>query len=326
MKSLRQILCIAKTTALEGLQQPICLLLLLSMVVLVTLGPLVQMFTFGEEGRLARDSGLAMMLMLGLFTVAFTSGFTMSDELRRGTAAVTLTKPVHRLVFLLGKFLGVVIVLALFAWCGTVTTLLAERTAEHYIELPYYADSMVDRFTGIGALLGVGCALAIAAVLNFIKHYRFGLAAFVGVVVSQTVVLVLCGFITRAGTLTRFDLQVNRHIIPAAILVFMLLVLYAALATALSTRLPTGATLVTCGIVLFLGFLSGHIYSMYSSWLSAVFYTLIPDVQHFWMSDALANGGAIPLRYVTYAALYILTMAALFLSAGYAMLKSRDLA
>ena len=322
MNSLRQLVLIARATALEGLQQPIALLLLLAMVALTTLGPLVQLFTFGEEGRLARDSGLAFMLVMGLAMTAFTAGFTLSDELRRGTAAAVLVKPVGRLTFLLGKYLGVVAVLALFCLCGTVCTLLAERTAEHYIELEYFADAIVDRYTGLGALAAAGLALLVAAALNFFRNVRFGLAAFLLVTLSQAAVLLLCGFINRAGELIPYALQVNARIIPASALVFLLLCVYGALATAFSTRLLTGATLVLCGAVFFLGFLSDSFrHASFLSWLSA----LVPNVQHFWRASALDREGSIPLGYVAQALAYAASLTALYLAAGYAALRGRDL-
>jgi len=253
---------------------------------------------------------------------AFTAGFTMSDELRRGTAAAVLVKPVSRLSFLLGKFFGVVIVLAFFCFCGTVSTLLAERTAEHFVELEHFVGSVVDLYTGVGALVAVGVALLVAAVLNFFRHIRFGLAAFLLVILFQALVLLLCGFIDRTGTFVPYSLHVNWRIVPASTLVFLILCVYGALATALSTRLLTGATLVLCGIVFFLGFLSDSFrHSTFLFWVSVP----VPNVQHFWRSGALDKGGIIPLRIVAQAMAYAVCLMGVYLSLGYAALRNRDL-
>lgn len=322
---LRQLLLVARTTALEGLQQPVCLLLAVTCVLMTALQPLLQLHTFGEEGRMARDGGLAFMLVFGLFVVGFTSGFTLADELRRGTAATTLAKPVSRLIFLAGKWCGVVAVLSLFCATATVATLLAERTAEHMVETATFLGSIVDRFSGIGSLAAVGLALAVAAVLNFVRGARFGLAATIGLLAGQTAVLLLCGFVGRTGDLLpSYDLQVNARVLPAAALVFLLLVLYAALATALSTRLRTTATLVVCVLTLFMGFLADGWLGRGQGPIARIAYALVPDVQHFWLVDALANHGRIPLRYLLHALIYVASAACLMLGIGYAAFRSRD--
>jgi hypothetical protein len=324
---LRQLLLIARTTALEGLQQPVFLLLTLTSVTLTAFGPLLQLHAFGEEGRMARDSGLAFMLVFGLFVVGFTSGFTLADELRRGTAATTLAKPVHRIIFLVGKWCGVVAVLAVFCASATLATLLAERTAEHAVETRTFLGSIIDRYSGLGALAAVAVALLAGAVLNFVRGVRFGLATVLSLIAGQTLVLLLCGFIARTGELLpAYDLQVNLRLLPAATLVFLLLVLYAALATALSTRLKTIATLAVCALFLFVGFLADSLLGQASGPFARVAYALIPDVQHFWLADALANQGRIPLRYLAHAVLYVAAAAALLLGIGYAAFRSRDVA
>lgn len=326
-RSIRQLLLIAHTTALEGLQQPVCLLLTLTCVVLTTLGPLLQLHTFGEEGRMARDSGLAFLLVFGLFVVGLTSGFTLADELRRGTAATTLAKPVGRAVFLLGKWLGVVAVLTLFWSCATLSTLLAERTAEHAVETATFLGSIVDRYSGIGALAATALALLVAAALNFFRGIRFGLAAFAVLIAGQLAVLLTCGFIARTGEwLPSFNLQVNVRVLPAAVLLHLLLTFYAALATALSTRLKTGATLAVCALLLFAGFLADRLFGQAAGPLARLCYTLVPDVQNFWLADVLANQGRIPLRYLAHAVVYVVAAASVVLGLGCVAFRSRDVA
>ena len=315
MNHLRQITAIARTTALEGLQQPIAVLLFLTLVVLAALFPLIQLFTFGEEGRLARDSGLALMLTHGLLLVTFTAGFTLADELRRGTAATVLTKPVSRLTFLLGKYCGVLTVVALFCLSATLATLMAERTAEHAIETQKYIGTMTDRPLGLGIFIGTGIALAVAALLNFLRRIRFSLAAVIGILIAQLTVFALSGFILRTGEIVHgYSLQMDLRIIPAAALIFLLLALYAACATAFSTRLTTGQTLLLCAALLFLGFIP-----------HTALIPFIPSVRFFWATDALSNGGTISPGTLGMTTLYAAAIGALYLSLGYRLLKHRDL-
>ena len=315
MKTLRQITAIARTTALEGLQQPIALLLFMTLIAFATLFPLVQLFTFGEEGRLARDSGLALMLTHGLLLVTFTAGFTLADELHRGTAATVLTKPVSRLTFLLGKYCGVLTIVVLFSLSATLATLIAERTAEHTLETQKYVVTTTDRYLGFGMLGSVGIALLVAALLNFFRRIRFSLAAVIGILIAQIAVFALSGFVLRTGeVVSNYSLQMDFRIVPAATLIFLLLALYAACATAFSTRLTTGQTLLLCGTLLFLGFIP-----------HASLIPIIPSIRFFWVVDALSNNGRISLPYLGTATLYAAAIGTLYLTLGYHLLKHRDL-
>lgn len=324
---LRQILRIAGATALEGLQQPVALLLALAAAVSTALQPLVSLYTFGEEGRLARDSGLALQLVLGLFVVAFTAGSTLHDELRRGTAAAVLAKPVGRGAFLVGKWLGTVGVLAVFSATTLLATLLAERTAEHFIETQYTMGTITDTYSGLGSLAAIALALAVAAALNFARRVRFALAAQLLLPALLAATLVACGFVTRAGTAPEggFDLQVNARVVPAAALVAALLSLYAAMATALATRLGVAPTASALGAALFLGFFAESLSMRPGAALLRPLFAVVPDVQNFWMTDALSDGGAIPARHLARAALYTLTSAAFWLLLGRVSLAHKDL-
>jgi len=324
-RSLRQLLLIGRMTALEGLQQPICLLLTLTCVLATILQPFLQLHSFGEEGRMARDGGLAFMLVFGLFVAGFTSGSTLAEELRSGTAATTLAKPVGRLTFIIGKWLGVVVGLAVFCTISTCATLLAERTAEHTIETAHFAGSIIDRFAGLGTIAAIVIALALGALLNFRRSTRFSLATTLTLLAGLPLVILLCGLIDRTGSLLpAYSLQVNLRLLPAAALIFMLLILYAAVATALSTRLPTAVTLLLCALLLFIGFLSDSWLGQSTSVIGRLAYSLIPDVQHFWLADAIARQGRIPLRYLAHAAVYTLSMSSLVLGIGYAAFRTRD--
>ena len=66
MLRIRQFLTMAGLTAVEAIRQPICLLLTTACVVLTALIPLLTLHNFGEDGKLARDSGLAFHLVFGL--------------------------------------------------------------------------------------------------------------------------------------------------------------------------------------------------------------------------------------------------------------------
>ena len=325
---LKKLLTVSLATALEGLQQPVCFLLALTSIELTVLQPLVQINTFGEGGRLSRDSGLAFMLVFGILIAVFTSGFTLAREIGRGTVATALSKPISRPVFLLGKFFGALMVIAVFCWCSTFAILFAERCSEHYIETKSQIGYISDTTCGILAVLAPMLALAKAGFVNWRWRFRFGLWFFIFLTAIQPLLFLFLGFLRRDGAFSGFqnyDFAMDFRIVSAAMLVAMVLAIFAALATALSTRLQTGAAVAVSMAVLFVGFLADSQFGGSSGFISRALYSIIPDVQHFWVVDSLADGGIIPKRYVLHAASYAATYIAFVLFLGAISFKHRDL-
>ena len=327
-RMLSQLFSIARVTAVEGLQQPVCLLLTLTAVSLTVLQPLTQLNTFGESGRMARDCGLAFMLMFGIFVLAFAAGETLAAEIRRGTVAVALSKPLHRAVFLAGKFLGVAAIAAVFAWCVGFSVLFAERCSEHFIEEENAADYVRDTLCGGLALLAGPLALASAAALNRCKNFRFGLSFFASLATMQPLIMLAIGFYSRTGKylgIEGYSSQIDWRILPAALLVFMLLLVFSSILTALATRLQSGAAAAAGFAILFAGFMSESQFGASTTLFGKFMYCLIPDVQNFWIIDALSNGGMIAWAYIANCAIYALLTITFILSLGHASLATRDI-
>lgn len=350
-RTARQVLAIAGTTVVEAIQQPVAFLILLSAVLTTLLVPVFQFHRFGEDGRLARDSGLSCMLVFGLVLAAGTAGRSVAEEVERGTAAAVIGKPVSRLTFVLSKWLGVFLVVVIF-WTGVLaSTLAAERSSAHFLVLESFAGYATDPVTLTLCLAGVAASLAVAAVRHFFWRRRFGVAAFLGLTLTQVAVVAFCGVCDRLGGLSlqrgesgcqggclgeghahqaagwmASHVPLNLHVIAAAVLVLLALAVFTALATALATRLQTGAALAVCVLVLILG-LAGDSFVLDARALSwrGLAAGVMPDIQHFWMCDALAHGGRIAWSYVAEAGAYALTCCALFLTAGCLAFRERDL-
>jgi len=325
---IKTLAAVAVTTALEGLQQPVCLLLAFTGIELTVLQPLVQLHAFGESGRLTRDSGLAFMLVTGMLIATFTSGFTLSNEIKSGTVATALSKPVSRPLFLFGKFLGAMLVVIVFCWCDTFAVLFAERSAEHYVETATQVGQVRDVTCGILAMAAPVLALGKAAFVNWRFRFRFGLWFFITLSVIQPLLLGLLGFLTRNGSWAgwaNYHLEMDFRIVTTAALVVMLLGIFSALATAMSTRLQTGAAVAGSFAILFIGFLADSQLGGRQGILPKLLYSLVPDVQHFWLADSLADGGVIPLRYLMQAGTYALTYIAFVLMLGAVSFDKRDL-
>lgn len=348
-RTVRQVLAIATTTVIEAIQQPIAFLIQLTAVLTTLLVPVFEFHRFSEDGRLARDSGLSCLLVFGLVLAAGTAGRSVAEEIARGTAAAAIGKPVSRVTFVLSKWLGVFGVVAIF-WCGMLAaTLIAERSSAHFVLQGDFAGYASDPLTLTLALAGAVGALGVAALWHFFLRCRFGVSAFLGVSASQVLVAGFSGFYNRfgeffpmhgeaacdcvaehahaaSGALRLYHPELNLRVVAAAALVLLALAVFAALATALATRLQTGAALAVCAGVLFLG-LAGDSFAAGASTFSlrSLAAGILPDVQHFWLCDALAHGGRIAWLYVAEVGVYALTCCAIFLAAGCLAFRERDL-
>ena len=326
-RAFRAMFAVAKATLLEGLQQPAVLLLALACMELTALQPVLQLHTFGEEGRLARDCGMAFLLVFGVLLSALVAGSALAAEIRDGTAAATLAKPAGRGSFLVGKFLGATGVAAVFCWCSLWQVLLAVRTAEAMVQTSRFYGAVRDTTCGAASVLAPLAALALAAALNIRARRRFGLWFFAFAAALPPLAALALGFVDRLGSWVGFagwSPQLDARLVPLAILLFALLAAFCALATALTTRLQTGSAAALSFLVLFLGFLAD---GARESWGAAgrVLYALVPDVQSFWLADELANGGRIAWREVGGGCLLALSWIVFALALGHLSFRNKDL-
>jgi ABC-type transport system involved in multi-copper enzyme maturation permease subunit len=102
-----KIAAIAATTAKEAMAQPLFYLalglgafLLLSFIV-------IPYYTFGEDVKMLKDSGLTLIMILAMIVAVWSASVSVSEEVEGRTALTVLSKPVRRRQFILGKFLGV---------------------------------------------------------------------------------------------------------------------------------------------------------------------------------------------------------------------------
>jgi ABC-2 type transport system permease protein len=317
-RKLAQFLVLARLTAEENLRQPICLLLTTACIVLTATVPLVQLYDFGEDGKLARNSGLALHFVFGLFLTGYAACTSLSREMRRGTAATVLSKPVSRELFFLAKYAGIAAVVLAFSFCAGIATLLSERVAIRFVESGRMLGYVLDSRTGVLLLFAPGAAFLAAAILSFRTRRTFQGLAFWFLVIALLTTLFVCGFFDRTGRFDPFDARVQWRILPASLLLTQALLVLAAIALGLSTRLPMAPTMTLCCVVFVMGLMSDYLFGRHAETSStcALIHAVIPNWQHFWVSDALRNGGTLPWSYLGNALLYAITYSAAIISLG----------
>jgi hypothetical protein len=112
---------LALSTAKNEMAQPLYLLLLGIGLFGVLLFGIYPFNTLGDDIRLLKDSGVTMIMVLGMLQAVWSAGTTVSDEIEGRTALTVLSKPVSRRSFVLGKYAGIMLaVFVLFVIIATV--------------------------------------------------------------------------------------------------------------------------------------------------------------------------------------------------------------
>lgn len=102
-----QIGIIARATTKEAIRQPVFFLLLGLGITLLVVNTFLPFFSLGEDIKMLKDCGLAIILFFGMFLGIWTSSTSIADEIEGKTAMTLLSKPINRRQFVVGKFLGI---------------------------------------------------------------------------------------------------------------------------------------------------------------------------------------------------------------------------
>lgn len=325
---LKQLHKISVLTALEASRQPIFLLLTTTVVIFIALLPLLITHVVGESSRVVRDSALAVQLVFGLVLGCYAATSTITREIRRGTLASIISKPVDRWIFFLSKFSGVATIMVVFATVTTLATMLSVRTA---------AVTFLFDWWGIGPLLsGVLLAYMIAGLQNYFLRAPFVSRAFwllaVMILLAFAVSCLIPAHFSEMGShhehshghLPPVESAIPWGILPAGILVGVSMILMSSFAVSLATRFDLVPTFSICLGIFMLGLMSDYLFGQRADenpWFSLI-YGLLPNWQHFWAVDALNQDG-IPWMYTGlatgYAGIYSLVILAVGLIAFYRM-------
>ena len=121
LRTLASIWAIARNTCLEAFRQKVLNLLLLFALVAIGSANLFTGFTFDEQIKFLKDFSFGAMTVFGTLIAVMGTAQTVQGEIETRTLHTVLVRPVSRGTFLLGKFVGIALVLAsAFALMTTV--------------------------------------------------------------------------------------------------------------------------------------------------------------------------------------------------------------
>ncbi len=115
---------IALATAKEAIRQPAFFVLAFIAGSSLVCSIFISYFTFGEDIKMYKDTGLTTISFAGLLLALLTASSTVAEEIEGKTAITLLSKPINRRQFIIGKFLGIELgALAMFAILGLLFSL-----------------------------------------------------------------------------------------------------------------------------------------------------------------------------------------------------------
>jgi ABC-2 type transport system permease protein len=319
-----QLLAVSKNAFLESIRQPIFPVLLLLGSLLLILNPPLCAYTFDDDNKLLFDIGLSIILMLGLMLSAFTATGVVSQEIENKTVLTVVSKPISRWVFIVGKFLGVATAITAAAYIWSMIFLFTARhgvmsTASHRFDLPVIL---------LGTLAGI-VSISVATFGNYAYRKPFGGTLTLWLVGSLSVAMVLLLFVGKTWNITS-PLTTLRgemgQVVMALVLLVQALWLICAIATAMSTRFGQVPTLIACLVIVFAGMSSSYFLAEASqtSLLASIVYRALPNMQYFWMSDALTQGHSASTSYYLNVTMYVACFILASLGVAVALFETRE--
>ncbi|MCF7976007.1 MAG: ABC transporter permease subunit [Phycisphaerae bacterium] len=300
-----KLVTIAKNTLTETLRQPIYAILIGCAILLYILSPSLTMYTLDDDNKLLREICLSTLFLASLFVAIFSAAGAVAEELDNKTISTVLSKPVSRPVYVLAKFLGVSCAVAIAHFICTAAMLLAIRHG-----VMETANDTHDWTVITAGLVTVGGALVMATFFNYVFGWKFSSSVVVLMALFSAISLLFLCFVDRHWQFNPGENHFNRFDIYAAILLLLAAIVITALAIALSSRFNIIITLAACVGIFLLGLVSDYVLGNAAEahlWARIARY-VVPNLQVFWISDAIYEGNPVPARYIgtaaTYAACY----------------------
>ena len=284
---------IAGNTFIESLRRPVFLAALVTVGLLLILNPAISTLTLGEDDKLLVDLGLSTILLGGIFLSAFISSRSISSELESKTILTILSKPVGKLCFITGKYLGVCATITLAVWIWSLVFLLGARHVA--ISAAWESGDGPVLVFGLGA---TSVAVAIAAWGNYTRGWNFPTACSLLLAallpLAWALVLIVAKDWSLQGLHSEFSAEETQlgQVLLALVLALQALLVLAAIAIACSTRLGQLATLVISFGVFLLGLSSDSLFGGpdRERALAKLAYGATPNLQFHWLADALSAG------------------------------------
>jgi hypothetical protein len=315
---MRKFLSLTLNTTREIIRQPVIAVLTIVSIATIGMLPVITVFCLGQEERIVRDSTVASIFVYGVFLVVASSVSAVFKQIKSGTAAVVLSKPVNRELFLLATFAGITMACALFVAINSMAAILSVRMALSGI----LTDWIVWNVFACAFL----CALAVSGVANY--HGRnFGSSLFLSLFVFLLAALLLSAFISPAGRFVRFGELIHWRLFPVALLLFWALEILAAIALVLSIRFKPVVVLSCCVFIFIVGLISGYLFDTLAggSIIARFCSVVMPDWQSLMIYESLEVNAAVVWKYISHASASAVLYISAVLCLGFFSFKNAEI-
>ncbi len=96
----------------EIIRQPFYYVILISGCLIMLMSLTFTFFAFGEEAKMIRDMGISTITISGLLAGCLSSSVLIANEFERQTVLAVLCKPITRVHYILGRYLGIILAAA----------------------------------------------------------------------------------------------------------------------------------------------------------------------------------------------------------------------
>ena len=313
---------IAKNTFIETIRQPVYAVIVAAAVFLFFLSPSLTMYTMEDDNKLLRELGLSTLFVAGLFIATFSAAAAITEEIETKTILTTLSKPLPRYIFILGKFFGVIAAVILAHYICTIAMLMAIR---HGV-LSTSSDTH-DMTVIISASVIVGLSFAITAFLNYSYDWKFTSTVIILTSIFATMAIVFLIFIDRNWKFNPAGNGINSLDVYASILLLIALFILTAAALMFSARFNILVTLSCCIGLFLLGLISDYVFGRFAEthiW-AKIGKVIVPSLQVFWISDAIyEQTSKITPEYVASCGIYGLIYTTAFILIAIALFQRRQ--
>jgi ABC-type transport system involved in multi-copper enzyme maturation permease subunit len=111
-----QLIAITVNTFKETIRDRVLAVIVVFALIMIAAGLWLGSISLGEQGRMMTDFGLVAVTGFGLIVAVFVAAGLVRKEVEKRTVYVLFSKPVSRVAFISGKFVGL---------CGTMAVVLA---------------------------------------------------------------------------------------------------------------------------------------------------------------------------------------------------------
>ena len=318
---LNKLFSIAKNTFKETIRQPVYAIIIIAGTFIFFMSPSITMYSMDDDNKFLRELGLSTLFLAGLFISVFSAAAAITEEIETKTIITTLSKPIPRYLFILGKFLGVIAAVFLAHYIFTISHLM---TLRHGV-MTTASDS--NDFTVITAAAAIVLSsVLISAFLNYSYDWKFTSTAISIAAIGCTIAMVFLAFIDSYWKFNPAENKIELFDIYASALLLIALLVLAALALMFSARFNVLITLSCCVGVFLLGLVSDYAFGRFADtqiW-AKIGRALVPNLQVFWISDAIYEETQIPIQYIVMAGGYGLLYAGGILFLTIALFQKRQ--